>query len=91
MTKRLSDKSVTFDHPFSLNDIGGAFAPGTYAVEKAGEQLNGLSFVGYRRVTTTIALPSSNTANNSRQLLEIEPRELEASLARDAEAGNGQS
>jgi hypothetical protein len=74
-----------------LNGIEGTFPPGTYAIEVTDEQLNGLSFIAYRRVTTTIALPSSNTANISRQLVEIEPADLEAALARDAEAGIGQS
>jgi hypothetical protein len=91
MTERLSHKTVTFTHPFSLNGIEGTFPPGTYAIEVTHEQLNGLSFIAYRRVTTTIALPSSNTANISRQLVEIEPADLEAALARDAEAGIGQS
>jgi len=60
-------------------------------VEVTEEQLDGLSFIAYRRLTTTIALPSSSTAHISRQLVEVEPADLEAALARDAEASNGQS
>jgi len=91
MTERSSRKTVTFAYPFSLNGIEGTFPPGTYTIEVTDEQLNGLSFIAYRRVTTTITLPSSNTANVSRQLVEIEPADLEEALARDAEAGNGPS
>jgi hypothetical protein len=42
-------------------------------------------------VSTTIALPASNTAHVSRQIVEVEPANLEAALASDAEAGSGQS
>ena len=91
MTERLSHKSVTFANPISLNGVDGTFPPGSYAIEVAEEQLDGLSSIAHRRLTTTIALPSSNTAYLSRQLVAIEPADLEAALARDAEAGNGQS
>jgi len=91
MTEASSFKSVSFAHPFSLDGIEGTFPPGTYAIEETREAVSGLSFIGYRRTKTTIELPSSNTAYVSRQLVEVEPAELEAALARDAEAGNGRS
>jgi hypothetical protein len=89
MTERLTHKSVTFAHPFSLNGVEGTFPPGTYAIEVTEEQLEGLSYVAYRRLTTTIELPGSNTALISRQLVEIQPADLEAALARDAGIDNG--
>jgi hypothetical protein len=84
-------KTVIFAHPFSLKGVEGKFPRGVYSVEVTEEQLEGLSRMAYRRVSTTIALPSSNTANLSRQLVEIEPAALEAALTSDAEAGNGLS
>ena len=65
------------------------FPPGTYAIEVSREAVNGLSFIGYRRTKTTIELPASSSAYLSRQLVEVEPADLEAALARDAEASNG--
>ncbi len=91
MTERLSGKMVTFARPFSLTGVEGTFPPGACAVEITAERLNGLSLVAYRRVKTTITPPSSNAASVSRQLVKIEPADLEAALARDAELGNGQS
>lgn len=85
--ERLSHKTVRFAHPFSLHGVERTFPPGTYAVEVTEEQLNGLSVIAFRRIRTTIALPSTNTACVSRQLVEIEPADLDAALARDAEAG----
>jgi hypothetical protein len=65
--------------------------PGTYDVETIEEQLDGLSFVAYRRVSTTIALHGSTAATVSRQLTDIDPADLKAALDREAEAFNGQS
>jgi len=91
MTERLEHKTVIFAHPFALKGVEGTFPPGTYAVEMTEEQLDGISFIAYRRLTTTIALPSTNSAHNSRQMVEIEPADLEAALAIDGKVGNGQS
>jgi hypothetical protein len=89
MTEMSNQKSVTFAHPFSLDGVEGTFAPGTYVIEETREQVDGLSFIGYRRTKTTIELPGANRANLSRQLVEIEPADLAAALARDAEVRNG--
>ncbi len=91
MTERLERKTVIFAHPFMLKGVEGAFPPGAYPVEVTEEQLDGLSRMAYRRLSTTIELPASNTACNSRQLVDVEPADLEAALARDVEADNGQS
>ena len=90
MTDTSSQKSVTFAHPFSLDGVEGMYPPGTYAISETREQVEGLSFIGYRRTKTTIELPGSNPAYVSRQLVEVEPAELEAALARDARADHGQ-
>lgn len=84
MTERFSQYTVTFAHPFFLAGHDETFSAGTYPVEIAEEQLSGLSFITYRRVATTITLPSSNTANLSQQRVAIDPADLEAALARDA-------
>ena len=49
---------MTFLHPFSLAGVEGEQAAGTYAVETVEEPIEGLSFVAYRRLSTTIVLPS---------------------------------
>ena len=68
----------------------GTFPAGTYAVEETREPVEGLSFIGYRRTKTTIELPSSNAAYVARQLVEVEPADLEAALATDAETSHVQ-
>jgi hypothetical protein len=88
MPETSSRRSVTFAHPFSLNGIDGTFPAGSYVIEESREQVDGLSFIGYRRTKTTIELPGTNTANLSRQLVEVEPADLAAALAADAEVRN---
>jgi len=89
--ERITCKSVEFLRPFWLAGVDGMQPPGTYDVETIEEQLDGLSFVGYRRVSTTIALQGSTAATLSRQLTEIHPADLTAALDREVEAFNGQS
>ena len=88
MPETASRRSVTFAHPFSLNGIDGTFPAGSYVIEESREQVDGLSFIGYRRTKTTIELPGTNTANLSRQLVEVEPADPAAALAADAEVRN---
>jgi hypothetical protein len=90
MTERTTRSSVRFAHPFYLAGIEGNYPPGIYAIEVSEEPIEGMSIVGYRRTQTTIELPS-NTAYVSRQVVEIEPADLEAALARDLETGNDKS
>jgi hypothetical protein len=90
MTERTTRSSVSFAYPFYLCGVEGIYSPGTYAIELSEEAIEGMSFVACRRTQTTIELPS-NTAHVSRQVVEIEPADLEAALARDLETGNGKS
>lgn len=90
MTERTTRSSMSFARPFYLTGIEGSYPPGTYAIEVSEEPIEGMSFVGCRRTQTTIELPS-NAGYVSRQVVEIEPADLEAALARDLEVGNGKS
>ena len=52
-----NERRITFDRPFSVAALDGLQAPGTYVVEIDEELIEGLSFLAYRRVATTIYLP----------------------------------
>lgn len=86
MAERLTSKAVEFVHPFELDGADGLQPPGIYDVETVEEQIEGLSFVAYRRVSTTIALRAGTTATLARQLTTIDPADLAAALERDAAA-----
>jgi hypothetical protein len=91
MVERLTSKSVEFAFPFVLGGIDGLQPAGVYQVETIEEQIDGLSFVAYRRLSTTIALRAGSKTMHVRQFTAIDPADLAAALERDATACLGSS
>ena len=58
---------------------------GTYTVETVNSTLDNLSFIAYRRVSTSIMLPAIGAAARQRQVIFIDPLQLEAAVKRDAQ------
>ena len=85
MHERTTRKSVTFLHPFSLADIDEKLEAGTYIVETIEELIDGLSFIAYRRNSTTIDTAGKRYGQGARQVVTIDPRDLEAAQEQDAE------
>ena len=56
---------------------------GTYRVDVEEEQIDGLSFLAYRRLATFIRVPVAGRGDCTQSLL-VDPKELEQALARDA-------
>ena len=83
MTVRTTTKSVTFRHPFFLKGADGVQPPGTYAVDTDEEQMPGLSFPAYRRISTTIVLSVPYGGGAVRQVITIDPEDLEAAQLKD--------
>ena len=75
--------SVTFSRPFSLVDVDGIQPAGTYMIQTVEVTLDNLSFLAYRRVSTTIELPGVGVAGLRRQVVTIDPLELDAALKQD--------
>ena len=88
MTERTTDSLATFRHPFTLRDIVGTQPSGTYQVETVELAIDGLSFVAFRRVSTTITLPAVGSSAIRREFVEIDPTDLATALQRDASSGN---
>jgi hypothetical protein len=72
--------------------MDGVQPPGTYLIETVEDPLGTLSFVAYRRVSTTITLPAIGVSSLRKQVVTIDPDELQAALAKDAlaTAGDGE-
>ena len=85
MPERTTQSSVTFLHPFLLVGLDGVQPAGTYTIETIEETLDDLSFVAYRRVSTNIIAPAVGTVTLQRQVVTIDPQDLEAAQRRDAE------
>jgi hypothetical protein len=76
---------VTFQHPFSLIGVEQELRPGTYTIETIEELVDAPTVVAYRRLSTTILLPSPQYGYASKQAVLIDPIDLEAARSKDAE------
>src|SRR5665213_1644925 len=80
MTTRTTRRTVTFTKPFALVGIDGLQPPGVHEINTDEESIDGLSFLAWRRVATTISLHWLGTT----QIYRIDPVDLEAALLHDA-------
>jgi hypothetical protein len=78
MTIRTRRESVSFAAPFALPGLDGLQPAGTYVVEMDEEQIEPLSFIAWRRLSTTIVVPSGPA---SYQMIRVDPAVLEAAQA----------
>jgi hypothetical protein len=88
MTERRTVSSVTFAEAFVLDGADGVQPPGTYLIETVEEPLDSVSFLGFRRISTTITLPAVGTATLSRQVVAISAQELQTGSLNDDALAN---
>ena len=86
MTIRTTETSVTFRRPFRLSSIDGLQPAGTYRLDTEDELIDGLSFNAYRHMATVLHLPADPAPGRTRQVVQVDPRELASALAADAAA-----
>jgi hypothetical protein len=84
MSVRTTSKTITFMHPFNLSGVDKVQPAGTYTVETDEELLQTSSLPAYRRISTLMRLPARTTGAVLTQIVEVNPVELAAVLARDA-------
>jgi hypothetical protein len=87
MTNRITTKTVTFRHPFTIEGLDGWQPAGSYVVEMEEELIQDLSFPAWRRLHTAIRLPQRPGALVTEQVAYVDPKVIEAALAIDAAAG----
>ena len=85
MTVRTTSKTVTFMHPFNLSGTDEMQPAGTYTVETDEELLQTSSLPAYRRISTLMRLTTRPRGTVLTQIIEVNPLELAAVLARDAQ------
>lgn len=78
---RTTKSTVTFRHSFCLNEVIGEQPAGTYDVEVDEEEMVGLERTAYRRVATLLYIRDGG----STRTCTVDPNELAAALARDAQ------
>jgi hypothetical protein len=81
MTMRTTNKTITFHRPFRLEGVDGVLPPADYRVVTDEEILEGLSFVAYHRVATSIFVPAP--FGSAVEMVAIDPSDLEAAQAED--------
>ena len=84
MSSRTIQTSVTFSKPFTLTSVDGPQPAGTYRLETEEEQIEGLSFSAFRRMTMTLFLPANPTPGATRHVVQVDPKELSEALLADA-------
>ena len=92
MATRTKEILVRFAHPFALEGVEHELPAGQYRVVTEEEPIEGLSFLAYRRVSTSIAVPThwqepiSPRADRfaSVEIVPIIPADLARALKRDA-------
>jgi hypothetical protein len=85
MTTRITTKTVVFARPFVLNEGYGEQPPGIYTIETEEEPLDVMTISAYRRVSTVMTRYDALGSGGVIRFVTINPAELEAALARDAE------
>jgi hypothetical protein len=84
MSTRTTETTVTFSHPFTLSAVDGVQPAGTYRLTTDEEQLPGLSFIAFRRMTTMLHLPAKPLPGGKREIVSVDPAELAEALGADA-------
>jgi len=85
MTTRITTKTVVFARPFVLDEGQGEQPPGIYTVETEEEPLDVMTISAYRRISTVMTRYDVLGSSGVMRFVTINPAELEAALARDAE------
>jgi hypothetical protein len=83
MSTRSTERTFTFRRPFSLSAVDGALSSGTYRVITEEERLEGLSFAAWQRTRTLLFLPANALPGKAREVVPIDPDELEVAQAAD--------
>ncbi|QCK85346.1 hypothetical protein E8L99_05960 [Phreatobacter aquaticus] len=87
MADRTTESIVTFQRAFSLSAIEGSLPAGRYRVVVDEDEISGLSFVAFRRTATLFYVPAMSAAAVTRQMIVIDPADLDRALTADLAPG----
>ena len=83
MLTRTTTSTIVFRRPFHIAWIDHAFPAGSYEVVTEEEQLDGISFLAYRRLQTYIYRQSTGDRLGLEPTYDVDPEDLAAALAQD--------
>lgn len=79
MFTRTTSRTVHFDKPFTMPGIDGNYPAGDYRVYDDEEQITGISWLAYRRISTTVEVVKGQKTSR----VEIDPLDFDAALDKD--------
>src|ERR1700704_1445409 len=80
---RTTETTITFRRPFTLSALDKSQPAGTYRVVTEEEEIDGLSFVAFRRTATLLHLPALSTASATQLVVNVDPLEWTAIVEAD--------
>jgi hypothetical protein len=83
MTTRTTRTVVRFSSEFLLPGFETPFPAGEYLVDQDEEPIEGLSRLAWRRVTAFVHLPAIAAQVSTRQIVPVNPPDLDAALEKD--------
>ncbi len=83
MNTRSTRSTVTFAHPFHIAGYEGDLPAGDYEVVVDEDLLQGLSFEAWRRSASYLLIGGRAGSRGPTEMRPVDPRDLEAALARD--------
>ena len=86
MNSRSTKSTVTFAHPFRIAGYEDELPAGDYDVLVDEDLMEGLSFEAYRRTASYLLIGSQAGGRGPAEMRPIDPRDLDAALARDQAA-----
>lgn len=83
MNTRTTETTIRFTLPFLLPGHGEPQPAGEYRVDTHEELIDGIGRLAWRRIGTFIHLPAIAAQATTRQMVPIDPADLDAALKKD--------
>jgi hypothetical protein len=83
MAIRTTESTVTFNHPFRMSAFENFLPAGTYRVVTDEEEIIGLSFLAYQKISTILQTPSISASRGLSENVPVQPADLAKALEKD--------
>lgn len=85
MVNRINKKLITFQFPFSMDEVGKLLPAGDYTVETEEESIAGLSFLAFRHIETVLVERPPKGKAGATRYWSVDHESLERAIEADTE------